>query len=66
MPPSPEELDVVEADPERRAVGALLAPGCLAADIEGSPRDMWCAGHKGDEPPTPYDFGTATAYGYRY
>ena len=35
MPPSPEELDVLEAGPERRAAGALLAPGCLAADIEG-------------------------------
>jgi hypothetical protein len=29
-------------------------------------RDAFCAAHKGDVPPQPYAFGTATAWGYAY
>jgi hypothetical protein len=31
-----------------------------------APRDAYCAAHKGDAPPVPYDFGPATAWGWAF
>ena len=43
----------------------ILATQSYAPPVTTSgPRDAWCAAHHGDNPPQPYDFGTATPYGY--
>jgi len=43
----------------------ILATQSYAPPLTSSgPRDQWCAAHHGDDPPLPYDFGTAKPYGY--
>jgi hypothetical protein len=67
---TPEERALVAASIEAEAAAAgetLLATRSYAPPLTTSdPRDEWCAAHQGDDPPLPYDFGTAEPYGYKY
>jgi hypothetical protein len=67
---TPEERALVAESIEAGAVSAartLLTTRSYAPPLTSSkPRDSWCSAHKDDEPPLPYDFGTATPYGYKY
>jgi hypothetical protein len=67
---TPEERALVAESIEAGAVSAartLLTTQSYAPPLTSSgPRDTWCSAHKDDEPPLPYDFGTATPYGYKY
>jgi hypothetical protein len=66
--PTPDARAVVAASIEAEAVTeakTLLGTESYVPPLTSSgPRDRWCAAHHGDAPPLPYDFGTATAYGY--
>jgi hypothetical protein len=66
--PSADARASVAASIEAAAVDeakTILATQSYAPPLTtAQPRDAWCAVHQGDAPPQPYDFGTATAYGY--
>ncbi|MFC4784201.1 DUF5995 family protein [Nocardioides sp. MAHUQ-72] len=66
--PTPEARARVAASIEAAAAdGArtLLALQSYVPPLTSAgPRDDWCAAHHDDAPPLPYDFGTATPYGY--
>ena len=66
--PTPEARALVAAKIESDATAearTLLASQSYAPPLTSSgPRDTWCAAHHDDAPPLPYDFGTATPYGY--
>jgi hypothetical protein len=52
-------------DEATTAAKSILATQAYAPPVTSSgPRDTWCAAHHDDAPPQPYDFGTATPYGY--
>lgn len=67
--PTPEARALVAASIEANANS--IARGLVNSQSYGllsstAPRDNYCAVHKGDAPPAPYDFGDATAWGYAY
>jgi len=68
--PTPEARAVVAASIEAEAAAdaeALLAMQSYVPPLTSpGARDEWCAGHHDEEPPLPYDFGSAEPYGYRY
>jgi hypothetical protein len=65
---TPQARDLVAASIEAEAVAAartLLETQSYTPPLSSSgPRDLWCAEHRGDAPPMPYDFGPAEPYGY--
>lgn len=66
--PTPDARAQVAASIEDEAATeaqTILASQSYAPPLTSSgPRDTFCAAHHGDDPPLPYDFGTATPYGY--
>jgi hypothetical protein len=66
--PTPEARALVAAYIEAASTNeakTLLSTYSLTAPLSSSaPRDEWCAAHKDDAPPLPYDFGEAKPYGY--
>jgi hypothetical protein len=64
---TPAARALVEARIENDA--NTIAQGLLATQSYGllnttAPRDAWCAAHKGDAAPVPYEFGTPSPWGY--
>lgn len=66
--PTPQARALVAASIESEAVTTaqtLLATQSYLPPLTSSgPRDRWCSAHHDDDPPLPYDFGTAEPYGY--
>jgi hypothetical protein len=66
--PTPAARALVAESIEAEAVAGaqtLLSSQSYAPPLTSSgPRDLWCAEHRGDSPPLPYDFGPAEPYGY--
>jgi hypothetical protein len=67
---TPEARALVAESIEAGAVSAartlLTTQSYVPLLNSAGPRDKWCSAHKDDAPPLPYDFGTATPYGYKY
>jgi hypothetical protein len=66
--PTAEARALVAASIEEGATASartLLATQSYTPLLSSSaPRDRWCEEHHDDDPPLPYDFGTADPYGY--
>jgi hypothetical protein len=54
----------IETDAANEAKTILAAESYTPPLTSPDSRDRWCAAHHGDDPPMPYDFGTAKPYGY--
>jgi hypothetical protein len=66
--PTPEARALVAANIEANAnmiaESLISTQGYVPLLSSTATRDAFCAAHKGDAPPLPYDFGYATAWGY--
>jgi uncharacterized protein DUF5995 len=65
--PSADARARVAASIEAESVtvaNALLATQSYKPFTSSATRDAWCAAHRDDAPPQPYDFGQAQPYGY--
>jgi hypothetical protein len=56
----------IEAEANAAAQSLLLLQSYTPPFTTTVSRDLYCAAHKGDAPPMPYDFGYADPWGYAY